>query len=360
MDLVLDTNIFRENFKMDSIHFQNLFDYLVKTNSKIIVPEIVLLEVESLFERELLKRLEGYKKASRSLRNWLFTSEYSENDVPLVEEAVASFMDFFKTKLKLDPEAIFATKDEYLKEVLRRAVKHIKPCSDRGEEFRDTILWLSVLDIAKVHADAPIGFISNNTNEFSSDNKMILHPMLQKDVTDANITVYYYNSLQEFIKQHAQNIQTITKEMILSKIHLKYYANNLIDYLNDWYDDQLIDYVEYKDYQPSECHASKFTSELLLGEFFIYERTDGALYIELELSGELELRANIEIEYEDEEIDYEYDYDNDLFSPLPKLVRRTRVRETSKVFYPKVIATVGVTFDQEVMEWNEVVDIDIE
>lgn len=56
MDFVLDTNIFLRKKFLCSKDFHLLFDYLEKTGSRIVVPEIVWGQILAVCLRELHKR----------------------------------------------------------------------------------------------------------------------------------------------------------------------------------------------------------------------------------------------------------------------------------------------------------------
>jgi len=86
-------------------------------------------------------------------------------------------------------------KDEYLKEVINRSIKRIKPCSEKGEEFRDSLLWLTLLYIAEASENKMIVIISNNIKEFASDNGS-LHPKLKDEEIKKDIKKTTYIDTQ--------------------------------------------------------------------------------------------------------------------------------------------------------------------
>ncbi|MEE9260478.1 MAG: PIN domain-containing protein, partial [Candidatus Scalindua sediminis] len=67
MKIILDTNIFVEDFLMKSIKFSNLFDFLKKTNSEIVIFQIVFQEVIALYRRKLIEKLDKYYKSKEEL-----------------------------------------------------------------------------------------------------------------------------------------------------------------------------------------------------------------------------------------------------------------------------------------------------
>ncbi len=98
-------------------------------------------------------------------------------------------------------------KNDYFKEVINRAINHIKPCSENKEELRDTIIWLTVLDIAKIDPERIIGFISGNIKDFASKDKKTLHSRLNTDLIENEVKVIYFTSIEEFIKEQIPKIE---------------------------------------------------------------------------------------------------------------------------------------------------------
>jgi hypothetical protein len=63
MDTIIDANIIRRDLKLNDRGFEILSDYLVKTNSKLIFPSIVVEEIKGLYKRALQERFEDYTKS---------------------------------------------------------------------------------------------------------------------------------------------------------------------------------------------------------------------------------------------------------------------------------------------------------
>src|ERR1035438_3442238 len=67
MDIVLDSNIFRADILLRSKEFDILLDYLDKTGSLFVMPQIILDEIKGLYKRTLIERLSELKKASNNI-----------------------------------------------------------------------------------------------------------------------------------------------------------------------------------------------------------------------------------------------------------------------------------------------------
>ena len=99
MDIVLDTNIYYSDFLFKSKDFNILFDYLRKTNSQIILPEIVYKEIEACYKRKLEEKLKEYQnKISEPLKGNFFEIKVPTLTVN-VNNNVKKYLKFFKDKI---------------------------------------------------------------------------------------------------------------------------------------------------------------------------------------------------------------------------------------------------------------------
>ena len=219
MDIILDTNIFRTDFMLKSSTFKTFIDYLRKTRSTLIIPQIVMEELMILYDREIYKRkkeldqaLNSYNKIS--INAFYFLSEDETSSLILY----SSYKKYFFKQFEYTYIDEVEYKDAYFKEVINRAIKRIKPCSSKGEEFRDSILWLTILDCIKSNRYDDCVFISNNVNDFADDSGKCLHASLLKELKEKCIKLDFFSSLQDFNKTWAVKIDFITSDWLTKNI----------------------------------------------------------------------------------------------------------------------------------------------
>jgi hypothetical protein len=166
MLIVLDTNIFVDDYMMRSSRFSMLLDYARKTETKIVLSKIVVDELAANYERLIRKHLSSLQDAAKALETFTFDVAAPQIAVD-INDQVGRYLRFVKTRLGVQDRDVVGYKEGYLEEVLNRAIKRRKPCTDRGEEIRDAILWISILDTAESSGDKVV-FISRNTKQFAS------------------------------------------------------------------------------------------------------------------------------------------------------------------------------------------------
>ncbi len=342
MDIVLDSNIFCSDFLMNSKKFQLVYDYLKKTNSKIIIPQLVFQEVAALYERELASRLGKYRTSKESLQIILIEKTMQEMQINYKEET-ERYLKFFKDKLKISDKDIFCYKDEYLKEIVKRAIYRVKPCTEKGEEFRDALLWLTVLDIARLTKNNELIFISNDIRQFS-DGKNSLHPDLFKEIENAKIQIKYYQSLGQFIEAHAVKIDFITKNWLSSVLSIDIIDKEVIKILEAQGEKRLLEWVEGHEDKSTTGYFNPITPFIDLDTFYVYEKTDGSYYVEVNYYGEVEVEFEFEFEEEEAGIKYEYKYDpiSGDFDFEPVYHRERHFKAETKCLLPQIRVTVGI------------------
>jgi len=360
MKIVLDTNIFRQDLLMNSTHFNLLFDYSEKTKSLIVVPEVVFEEVIELYKRELQDKIARLKAIQKNMRNLLVNGTIEENKV-VIEEEAKKYTEHFLKKLNIKETVMY--KDSYLKELVRRATQRVKPCSENGEEFRDALLWLTVLDIARVDEAFEVVFISNDNRAFAEKNSG-LHSDLQRELDREKLVVRYYDSIQAFIKAHGTRIEFITKTWIEENLVESDIDRAVTDILEKHGEEKLIRWLELS--KRSTGYYNVIQPLIGLDKFYVYEMNDGSFYVEATYFGEVEVEFEYEGDGEDSDDYYArsgYEYKIDPLSGdmtmEPVLRSKKETKSETDCFSPEIEVTIGINISKDkkitsfhILEWD--------
>ncbi len=141
-----------------------------------------------------------------------------------IDESVTAYMKFLKQELRLFLYDVVDYRDGYLKEIVHRAAWRKKPITPKGEEFRDALLWLMVLDFASTTEDKRVVFISDDSvfgsdgaktrGESGEEKKAEMHHELRDEAKEREVQVLYFRSVNDFNKTTSDNIAWITDEWI--------------------------------------------------------------------------------------------------------------------------------------------------
>lgn len=269
MHIILDTNILRSDFLLKSKHFKSLIDYSRKTGSVIVLPQLVLEELSALYEKNIRDCHKNAHSAFENLNSLLKEPIATLTHNLSYETLCKEYIWYVERKLSVHWLSKPDYKDYYLKQLVYKSINRIKPFSDKGEGFRDGIIWLTIVDYIKLHGSyEEYTFISNNTRDFSDYSGNGLHYDLLSDIKPFNSKFNYYKSLSEFLKKHASNIDFISEDWIRQNLDWEYInsqATKMVDSIH---------YVYYESYYFKTISAEK--------ENFSYEVIDA--YINRELS----------------------------------------------------------------------------
>ncbi len=67
-------------------------------------------------------------------------------------------------------------------ELVTRAVARRKPCDAKGDGYRDSLNWMSVLQLLRDNPDARLLWVSENSTDFAGEDEGQLHEQLREDL----------------------------------------------------------------------------------------------------------------------------------------------------------------------------------
>lgn len=129
--------------------------------------------------------------------------------------------------------------NNWLPELVRRAIYRIKPFKKNGQEFRDCLIWLTYSNFVNSDKDnCSYSLITNNITDFTDDkDKNCLHEQLQKDVKK---NVKIYNSIKHFLNSESENIGDYSDYELGEKIKEKISPQTLLDIIEDQFIDNVV------------------------------------------------------------------------------------------------------------------------
>ncbi|WP_083933148.1 PIN domain-containing protein [Kribbella catacumbae] len=71
-------------------------------------------------------------------------------------------------------------------QIIDRAINRRRPCDAKGDGYRDTLNWLTVLDLAQRHPHEKVVWVSND-RDFTDNDITVLHPHLIEDLDERGL-----------------------------------------------------------------------------------------------------------------------------------------------------------------------------
>lgn len=218
MYILIDTNIFFNNWFLSSPHFTFLVNFANNTGAKLLLSSVVSEEVGNKYK---LAREEFNVKVD-SLRSDFRDLKIAGSILP---KPNTDFEYDFKLIVtdKFESVEIIPYSNVSHEILMHKALHSLRPFRGKDKGYRDSLIWLSLLTyLDHVKNSCPISFISNNSSDFFEikDGESFLHPHLLSDVTQEKIKNKFlpYVSLKAFVesiidtKTHAFNHQEFKDE----------------------------------------------------------------------------------------------------------------------------------------------------
>ena len=146
MKIVIDTNIFYNNWFLDSLNFKLLKSFLHKTNASLLVPKIVFEEVINKYKEGLKKCVAEYHKILKNLNRYLFFVKTLEIETIEIETISHEYSKFLQNKLKDFNVKIINYKDIPHEDIVQRELQRKAPY-----EYRDILIWETILRLSLIH-----------------------------------------------------------------------------------------------------------------------------------------------------------------------------------------------------------------
>lgn len=336
MLIVLDTNLIVSDPALSSGPSAILLDYARRTESRILLSALVLDEIIAQRMRTLEARWDAYVRASGLVRSFVLDLPPSPAK-PEFEAIARTHLADLRKRLRVFDRDIIPVTESHLREAVQRAVRRTPPCTDRGEEIRDAIIWLQVLQLVRASVGTPVAFISANSHQFGTKEGTLL-PALATEVGSGKLV--YYTSLDAFAKQHATPIEFITTKWIEERISA--------DEVYAAAEGRLQQIAERTTWFSSAFAVAEIESHWIdLNDFYVYEMEDGTLRVVAIWDGTIECRV--------EDSDYDYGFNPLIgrheyhYTPIDSGLRSREVQF--------VVTTEAIVRGRELKSW-QVIEVD--
>lgn len=220
MILIIDTNIIYGNWLLKSQETQAFLDFAKKTESTILIPKIAWSEIRKNYKEEFTNKQKSYVDAAKYFSSVLIDKVEFIRIEPEIEKQADEYLDWLQKALQIsNKEIIIPYLEDTLDKVAQRAIYKRRPFNpDNQREFKDSLVWQSVLDIlehGKYDSHEDVVLISHDKNAFATDKQNLnLHPDLQNEISlvlpsSFASAFYYYIDLKSFLAKHNTPIASI-------------------------------------------------------------------------------------------------------------------------------------------------------
>lgn len=189
--IILDTTELHRDPYLSKNALQILREFAIQGFAQVIIPETALLEACKHGRQNAEKWLRDAQRHVGHLEGMsTFAGLHIHLKTPTLTELQESYVRQYRLTLEERGFQIWPTpKALSVDQVRDRDLAQVKPFSDGGKGLRDTLIWETVLDVARSTPVGTVHFVTNNSNDFCKDG--LLHPDLQAELGEPEKVVHW-------------------------------------------------------------------------------------------------------------------------------------------------------------------------
>ncbi|WP_310738026.1 PIN domain-containing protein [Pseudomonas sp. BP01] len=193
--VVLDSNIYCYDYFFQSGAFKYLIRYVNNIDATLLLPQVVIDEVKNARDRSVLEELQIIEKSQQALKR-VSKKDFSGLVHEVEEYDLLKRISAQVSNVKIVPYSAVSNA-----EIFARALKVKRPFKAGEKGYRDTLLWLSLMEHLKAEgAPAEVVFINSNRHDFYTDKIIAFHPDLLEDLKAISfVEMVPYGSVADFV-----------------------------------------------------------------------------------------------------------------------------------------------------------------
>jgi len=304
MHVVLDTNVFFSDFRMEGNAFRVLLASTERLGIAVYVPEVVLDEISSCYRREMEALRAKLDKAASTWQRYSGRSICSlPSDEDMAQEC-SHYSTWLRAKLESIQAVIPAYPDVSHRVLAQRAMARRRPFREDDRGYRDALIWETVLSLCAGIGE-PMFLVSKNRKDFGDGPEP--HADLVADLCERGLSedmVRVFSSLAD-LKLHEQLER-------LDDLIERFSTDAVPDFsLHSWVQDQLIDVLREGEWAGALLGLTRSSSDACLSSIDrvvaisvddVRQLPNGDLLLAAtaRLSAEVQVHGDLESYYRDE------------------------------------------------------------
>lgn len=304
MVLVLDTNIFCNDFHLKSTNFNLLLDNLPVISAELYIPEVVVDETIKKHKEHVEKEITPLFSLNKKLTKYLDIPSIINYQKEELQKITNMFPALFKGKLSSYHTKYIPYPNVSHKDILKRKFSGKKPFKPDGRGYRDYLIWCSILDLLKSNPEEELVFITNNKEDFGRGR---LYEDLIKDLKNINFNMDTFNLYHDIWSFN--NSLIVPKLKKLDKVREQIISENFETFnIRKWIFSELIDEID-TDWIKSQVFNIDHSSSLSIGlnQINTIEIIDSYYVSENEIMLDLKTEIDVDLDLSVDIQDYTYD-----------------------------------------------------
>jgi len=210
--VVVDTNIWRKTFLLRDSQGSALLYNINQCEGKLGIPEIIDLEIRSVL-------LRTGKKARNDINSNLgvinlIMGYHKTYNLPSEQELHAAIEGRIMELQNISHYVEITI--EHTRSAIRRINTNLPPSYPGKEQFKDSLIWEAVLELAKEYN---VHFVTSDSGFFKDKDMLIIADELKNECKQLNLKVILYSKLEDCL----QILQTVTPQVDKGNLEIVIY-----------------------------------------------------------------------------------------------------------------------------------------
>jgi hypothetical protein len=285
--VLLDTNVYYPDMHRVGPQFKTLHQMLAKSNSILLIPDII--------GREVIKKFsENVKKDFAELEKILNRYPDSIKKLQSATDIIKDFTNKWNDHNHLNSDIVVISHESVsIEKLVNRSILEQAPFGKKTKGFRDAVIWETALNYLENKKDNyAIALITNNSRDFGFSE---LNTDLENEVKKIGREIYYYSNIGGFLEEHGKKIEFINDDFIDKFIEdnistLEGMAEDFSKF-EDYIDTRDLD-LEHKSPEDIKVLSSSMI-DWDIYSYYIYDEDNNWYYVHIQV----EIEVDLEIEY---------------------------------------------------------------
>jgi hypothetical protein len=217
MDVILDSNIYLSDIQFAKAGFEGLFAHLKRTGDHLVIPEVVFQEVLARHKERLTESINQARSSWNNVRHWQLSDGVNLPEINVEAASKSMFQRLNQPAKGLKSIRYDKNSKITAMDIALRGIHRIKPANADGEQLRDVLLWVQLLEYAQ-ESRHEVAFISQNKKDFCQKDHNELHSDLIEECTKLGVKVHFYFDIVEFLREHSLEQTPFTESQLPSEL----------------------------------------------------------------------------------------------------------------------------------------------
>ncbi|WP_294670040.1 PIN domain-containing protein [uncultured Fluviicola sp.] len=296
MHVFLDSCILFKDYFLEKSS-KRLLEFAEKGLIDLYMSDIVKLELRRQFEKELIERNTILSKLNKNVRRLRLGDPLLLTDV---EKQLRVFDQYYLGLSRLNHFIFLPVKDEFLPDIVDRAINKKKPFTENKSELKDALIWKTYSSYVESKKLDECILLTNNTSDFCGKDKDKVHNDLLVDTERFKVV----NSALDFIKIFGPELDKPERKILAFVENTEFDSEFILENIDKFFIDEILSKI---DSAVERLEPSDVFDEIWMGGYVSgnYSEILECKNIEVETIGsKASVYANLSISYDSEVYEY--------------------------------------------------------